>query len=120
MRKRFEQSTISVHDQPVAADVLAQEFVADTPNQRWVTDTTKCVFGRSGKLYRLDLYSPVLVSWAVSAVSNRHLLIRVLQMALKSNRRSPRSDCGNGSPLGQGPAPLAANGCVATLADGGW
>ena len=42
---------MSNHDQPVAANLLAQEFVADAPNQRWVADTTEFVIGSSGKLY---------------------------------------------------------------------
>ena len=60
VRKRFKRTTLSDHDQPVAANVLDQAFVADAPNQRWVADTTEVVIGSSGKLYLaalLDLYS---------------------------------------------------------------
>ena len=69
VRKRFKRTTLSDHDQPVAANVLDQAFVADAPNQRWVADTTEVVIGSSGKLYLaalLDLYSRFLVGWAVS------------------------------------------------------
>ncbi|MCH8853825.1 MAG: DDE-type integrase/transposase/recombinase [Planctomycetes bacterium] len=55
--------------------MLAQEFVADAPNQRWVADTTEFVIGSSGKLYlaaMLDLYSRFLVGWTVSAINDRH------------------------------------------------
>ena len=89
MRKRFKQTTMSDHDQPVAANVLAQEFGADAPNQRWVADTTEFVIGSSGKLYlaaMLDLYSRFLVGWAVSAINDRHLVIKALQMALQRRR----------------------------------
>ena len=89
-RKRFKQTTMSDHDQPVAANVLAQDFVADAPNQRWVADTTEFVIGSSGKLYLaavLDLFSRFLVGWAVSAVNDRHLVIKALEMALQ--RRPP-------------------------------
>ena len=76
VRKRFKRTTISDHDQPVAANVLNQEFSADAPNQRWVGDTTECVIGESGsKLYLaaiLDLFSRFVVGWAVSAVNDRH------------------------------------------------
>ena len=48
VRKRFKRTTMSDHDQPVAANVLAQDFVADAPNQRWVGDTTEFVIGSSG------------------------------------------------------------------------
>jgi transposase InsO family protein len=91
VRKRFTCTTMSDHDQPVAANVLNQEFTADTPNQRWVGDTTEFLVGESGsKLYLaaiLDLFSRFVVGWAVSAVNDRHLVIRALEMALK--RRGP-------------------------------
>ena len=89
MRRRFKQTTMSEPDQPVAANVLAQEFVADAPNQRWVADTSEFVIGSSGTLYLaavLDLYSRFLVGWAVSAINDRHLVITTLQMALTRRR----------------------------------
>ena len=85
VRKRVKRTTMSDHDQPVAANLLAQKFVADAPNERWVGDTTEFVIGQSGKLYLaaiLDLYSRFLVGWAVSAVNDRHLVIKALHMAL--------------------------------------
>jgi len=45
---------------------LAQTFVADAPNQRWVGDTTEFAIAGSGTLYLaaiLDLYSRVVVGW---------------------------------------------------------
>ena len=86
-RKRF---TLSDHDQPVAANLLDRQFEAAAPNQRWVGDTTEFVIGSSGKLYLavvLDLFSRFVVGWAVSAVNDRHLTIKALEMALK--RRCP-------------------------------
>ena len=90
VRKRFKCTTMSDHDQPIAPNVLGQDFVADAPNQRWVGDTTEFVIGRGGKLYLaaiLDLYSRFLVGWAVSAINDRHLVIKALQLAVK--RRAP-------------------------------
>ena len=89
-RKRFKCTTMSDHDQPVAANLLDRQFTAAAPNQRWVGDTTEFVIGESGKLYLaaiLDLYSRFIVGWAISAVNDRHLTIRALEMALK--RRCP-------------------------------
>ena len=89
VRKRFKGTTMSDHDQPIAANVLDQDFVADAPNHQWVADTSEFVIGSSGKLYLaavLDLYSRFLVGWAVSAINDRHLVIRALQMALKRRR----------------------------------
>ena len=90
VRKRFKATTMSDHDQPVAPNLLDRRFEAPAPNQRWVGDTTEFVFGGSGKLYLaavLDLFSRFVVGWAVSAVNDRHLAIRALDMALK--RRCP-------------------------------
>ena len=89
-RKRYKCTTMSDHDQPVAANLLARQFAADAPNQRWVGDTTEFVIGSSGKLYLaaiLDLFSRFIVGWAVSAVNDRHVTIKALEMALK--RRCP-------------------------------
>ena len=91
VRKRFKGTTMSDHDQPVAANLLDRQFTADAPNQRWVGDTTEFVIGDHAKLYLaaiLDLFSRFVVGWAVSAVNDRHLTIKALQMALK--RRCPR------------------------------
>ena len=91
-RKRYKITTMSDHDQPVAANILDRRFEADAPNQRWVGDTTEFVIGPSGtgKLYLaaiLDLFSRFIVGWAVSAVNDRHLTIAALAAAL--TRRCP-------------------------------
>ena len=89
-RKRFKCTTMSDHDQPVAANLLGRQFTAEAPNQRWVGDTTEFVIGESGTLYLaaiLDLFSRFVVGWAISAVNDRHLTLKALCMALK--RRCP-------------------------------
>jgi transposase InsO family protein len=90
VRKRYKGTTMSDHDQPVADNLLRQDFTADRPNQRWAGDTSELRIGEHGKAYLaivLDLYSRFVVGWAVSAVNNRHLTIKALDMALK--RRCP-------------------------------
>ena len=89
-RRRYKATTMSAHDQPVAANVLARQFTAERPNERWVGDTTELRVGDSGRLYLaaiLDLFSRYIVGWAVSAVNDRHLTIKALEMAIK--RRCP-------------------------------
>lgn len=90
-RRRYKCTTMSDHNQPVAANLLDRRFEADAPNQRWVGDTTELYIGESrAKLYLaaiLDLYSRFIVGWAVSAVNDRHLCIKALDMALR--RRCP-------------------------------
>jgi transposase InsO family protein len=89
-RKRFKATTMSDHDQPVAANLLDRRFDAAGANQSWVGDTTELLVGNGGKLYLaaiLDLYSRFIVGWALSAVNDRHLTIKALEMAIK--RRGP-------------------------------
>lgn len=90
VRKRYKVTTDSDHDQPIAANVLERQFEAERPDQRWAGDTSEFVVGESGKLYLaviLDLFSRYVVGWAVSAVNDRHLTMKALDMALK--RRCP-------------------------------
>jgi putative transposase len=88
-RRRFRCTTMSDHDQPVAPNLLDQVFVAAEPNRRWVGDTTELVIP-NGRLFLaviLDLYSRFVVGWALSAINDRHLTLRALDMALR--RRCP-------------------------------
>lgn len=92
-RKRFKAWPAVESDQPIPANILDRRFEADIPNQRWVGDTTELVIGPSGgKLYLaviLDLFSRMIVGWALSAINNRYLAIRALDMALL--RRGPEA-----------------------------
>ena len=90
VRRRFKVTTMSDHDQPVAANLLDRRFEAPGPNQRWVGDTTEFVIGENAKLYLaaiLDLYSRFVVGWAISAVNDRRLTLKALAMAVQ--RRCP-------------------------------
>ena len=90
VRKRYKGTTMSDHDQPIADNLLRQDFTAAHPNQRWVGDTSELRIGENGKAYLaviLDLYSRFVVGWAISAVNDRHLTIKALEMAVK--RRCP-------------------------------
>ena len=90
VRKRFKCTTMSDHDQPIAANVLERNFEAAAPNQVWVGDTTELLTANGCKFYLaalVDLYSRFCVGWAVSAVNDRHLTMRALAEAIR--RRSP-------------------------------
>jgi putative transposase len=90
-RKRYRLTIVSEPEQPVAANLLDREFTAQAPNQRWVGDTSEFVIGTGGKLYLaaiLDLFSRFVVGWAVSAINDRHLVLRALDMALKRRSRA--------------------------------
>ena len=90
-RRRYKSTTMSEHDQPVAPNLLDRKFEAEAPNKRWVGDTTELLIGEGcAKLYLaaiLDLFSRIVVGWALSAVNDRHLVLKALEMAIK--RRCP-------------------------------
>jgi putative transposase len=89
--RRFRSTTDSNHHLPVAENILAREFSAERPNQRWVGDTTELVIP-NGKLYLaviLDLFSRFVVGWALAAINDRHLTLKALDMALR--RRCPQA-----------------------------
>ena len=91
-RRRFTVTTMSDHDDAVAANVLDRQFTAAAPNQRWASDTTEFRIGESQKLYLaviLDLCSRFAAGWAVSAVNDRRLTLAALEMAVK--RRCPEA-----------------------------
>jgi transposase InsO family protein len=92
-RRRHRATTMSDHDQPVAANVLERNFAPAAANATWVGDTTELRIGPSGaKLYLaavLDLFSRFVVGWALSAVNDRHLTLKALDMALR--RRTPKA-----------------------------
>jgi putative transposase len=88
VRKRYRSTTMSEHDQPIAANILNREFEADAPDRRWVGDTTELLTA-SGKFYLaaiVDLYARFVVGWAVSAVNDRHLTSAALEQAIRRRR----------------------------------
>lgn len=91
VRRKFVHTTVRDEAQPVAANVLARDFTASRPNERWVSDATY-LRTPAGFLYLavvLDLYSRFIVGWALGAFNDRHLALRALDMAVR--RRAPRA-----------------------------
>ena len=66
--RKIRRTTDSCHSLPVAENVLARRFSAERPDEVWTTDITY-VWTAEGWLYLvvfLDLYSRLVVGWAVS------------------------------------------------------
>lgn len=90
--RRFTVTTDSNHDQPIAANLLQQDFHATAPNQKWVTDITYIPTGE-GWLYLaaiIDLFSRRVVGWGMSTTMETSLVRSALDMAL--GNRSPGND----------------------------
>jgi putative transposase len=71
-----------------AANLLDQDFFAETANERWASDITYIWTGQ-GWLYLavvMDLYSRRIIGWSMSRRNNRHLVLNALNMALSQRR----------------------------------
>jgi len=70
---------------PVAPNLLKQDFVADWPNQKWLTDITY-IPTQEGWLYLavvLDLFSRRIIGWAMSDRMTSDLTMDALKMAIR-------------------------------------
>ena len=121
-RRRFRATTDSRHTLPVAPNVLDRQFVQPAPDVAWVTDITYILTGE-GWLYLaviLDLWSRLVVGWAVSERITRELTLSALDMALV-RRRGPlhglvhHSDRGSQYASGDYQAVLTAEGIVCSM-----
>ena len=92
IRRRFRVvTTDSKHAYPVAQNVLAREFEADAPNQKWLTDITY-VETDEGWLYCAfveDLFGRKIVGWAMDAAMPQDLTQAALRMALGLRAPAP-------------------------------
>ena len=87
--KKFKATTNSRHNLPVAPNLLQQDFTATGPNQKYVGDITY-LWTEEGWLYLavvIDLYSRLVVGWAMSERMTAQLVCDALQMALWRRRR---------------------------------
>jgi putative transposase len=95
--QKYKRTTDSNHAFPFAENLLERDFVAETPNQKWVTDISY-IWTREGWLYLavvIDLFSRKIIGWATSDRLKRDLALR---MAL--TRRRPLEGCIHHSDLG--------------------
>ena len=86
--RKFKATTNSKHELPVAPNLLQQDFSADFPNQKWVGDITY-LRTTEGWLYLavvIDLYSRIVVGWAMAERMTAELTCNALQMALWRRR----------------------------------
>jgi transposase InsO family protein len=86
--RKFKATTNSNHSLPVAPNRLQQDFSAPAPNCKWVGDITY-LWTDEGWLYLavvIDLYSRLVVGWAMSERMTAALVCEALTMALWRRR----------------------------------
>jgi putative transposase len=87
--RKFKATTNSNHSLPVAPNLLDQDFEASQPNQKWVSDLTY-IWTEEGWLYLavvLDLYSRMVVGWAMSERMTAQLVCDALETAIWRRKR---------------------------------
>ena len=87
--KKFKATTNSKHNLPVAPNLLQQDFTASGPNQKYVGDITY-LWTEEGWRYLavvIDLFSRLVVGWAMSERMTASLVCDALQMALWRRHR---------------------------------
>ncbi len=85
-------TTNSKHSLPVAPNLLEQDFNADRPDQKWVSDITY-IWTDEGWLYLavvLELYSRRVIGWAISERMTATLVCDALIMAIYGTERCQR------------------------------
>jgi transposase InsO family protein len=82
--KRWVVTTDSKHNDPIAPDLVQQDFTATKPNEKWVGDITY-IPTAEGWLYLamvMDLYSRKIVGWAFADSLATPLVTDALAMAV--------------------------------------
>lgn len=90
-RRRFRGTTQSDHDEPVAPNLLHQDFAVEGLDLVWVGDITY-VPTREGWLYLaflLDLSSRYVVGWSTAESLEDELTLAALDRALETRRPAP-------------------------------
>jgi transposase InsO family protein len=90
-RRHRTRTTDSQHEQSVAPNLLNREFTATAPNPKWVADIT-AMGTAQGWLYLavvLDIFSRLVVGWAMDAHRDEALVEQAARMALARRHPEP-------------------------------
>jgi len=90
-RRKWVKTTDSNHSQPVSDNVLARDFKASVPGEKWVSDITYLATS-SGWLYLtviLDLWDRKIIGWNIAEDMGAENVCKALKMAVRN--RFPRN-----------------------------
>ena len=91
VQRQFRVTTTdSDHDQPIAQNLVARDFTATRPSEKWVTDITY-IATLTGWLYLvviLDLFTHRVVGWATSDSLETEFVVDALKMAIANTDSS--------------------------------
>ena len=87
-KRKRKITTNSRHNYPVAPNFLNRDFTAKVPNEKWVTDITY-IRTAEGWLYLavvMDLFSRMIVGWAMDATMSAALVKKAFKMAVSKRK----------------------------------
>jgi transposase InsO family protein len=88
IRRKYRVTTDSKHHFPVAPNLLERNFTTKAPDKVWVSDITYLAT-RTGWLYLtviIDLFSRMVVGWALSSSLSHEMVVTALKRAIRSRR----------------------------------
>lgn len=84
-KSKYKKSTAQI----TAENLLARDFYATKPNEKWATDVTEFkVVGSKKKLYLsaiIDLYDRSIVAYIISTRNDNDLVFRTYELAISNN-----------------------------------
>ena len=83
-KKRYVKSTTQI----TAENILNREFVADNPNEKWLTDVTEFKLANGSKAYLsaiLDIGDNSIISYVIGKSNNNKLVFDTLYKAIEGN-----------------------------------
>ena len=83
-KRAFKTTTDSNHKEPIAPNILDQDFTATAPNLKWVSDLTY-IRTQQGWMYLcvvLDLFTRKVVGWSVADTLHRSVVIDAIRAGL--------------------------------------
>ena len=83
-KKRYVKSTTQI----TAENILNREFVADNPNEKWLTDVTEFKLANGSKAYLsaiLDIGDNSIISYVIGKSNNNKLVFDTLDKAIEAN-----------------------------------
>jgi putative transposase len=89
--RKFKITTNSNHSYPVCPNLIKKPFVADYPDQIWLSDITY-IHTNEGWLYLaviLDLFSRQVVGWSMSSRQTKELVMKAFLQAFKRRNQQP-------------------------------
>ena len=88
-RPNYIRSTPEV----TAQNILNRHFIAETLNEKWLSDVTEFKYGDNGKIYLsaiLDLKDKSIISYAVGRSNNNQLVFDTFDAAVRTVQPLPQ------------------------------